>query len=326
MIPSDQFVLFYNEIFKYLEKLGPEARRRYYDRVSERQEQFCLKLFQEKGLDGMREYWGRIKVEENCKTWRADRTGDLAKYGDFIEGGQAVCPSLTKALQSETGACRSYCEHCPGWVMPIFTKSGFFAVYDINGRTEPNCYNVISKSRELIEDRYNKRLALHGTDLVTTNMPVGMVHGRIADGDKYEGLHPRFKKAFAWLRETDLGSLTAGRHAIDGDDIYANVMPEAALEPYAADATMEAHRRYIDVQVPVSGPETYGYVYDDRGQTAADFNVKDDYILFRNPAMRPITVEPGGFVAFFPPGGAHAPNRTEGPKRTIRKLVVKVRM
>ena len=77
MLPSDQFVLFYNEIFKFLEKIGPEARQKYYARVSERQAQFCLKLFQEKGLDGMREYWGRIKVEENCKTWSADTSEDV---------------------------------------------------------------------------------------------------------------------------------------------------------------------------------------------------------------------------------------------------------
>lgn len=324
MLPSDQFVLFYNEIFKYLEKRGPEARRRYYDRVSERQAQFCLKLFQEKGLDGMREYWGRIKVEENCKTWRSESPEDIAKYGDFIEGGQAVCPSLTKALQSETGPCRSYCEHCPGWVMPLFTKSGFYAVYDINGRTEPNCYNVISRNRDLIEDRYNKRLALHGTDLVTTNMPIGEVNGRIADGAKYEGLNPRFGKAFAWLNATDLKSLKPGRHVIDGDDVYANVM-DVDLKPWNPEAKLEAHRAYIDVHVPISGEETDGYAYDERGRTAADFNAKDDYCLFTNPKMRPITLKPGEFAAFFPACGAHAPNQTLGESRKHRKLVVKVR-
>ena len=324
MLPSDQFVLFYNEIFKYLEKLGPEARRKYYDRVSERQAQFCLKLFQEKGLDGMREYWGRIKVEENCKTWAADTAEDVKKYGDFIEGGQAVCPSLTKALQSETGPCRTYCEHCPGWVMPIFTKSGFFAVYDINSRTEPNCYNVISKNRDLIEDRYNKRLALHGTDLVTTNMPIGEVNGKIADGERYVGLNPRFAKAFAWLQTTDLAALGLGRHEIDGDDVYANVM-EVELKRWSADATLEAHHAYIDVHVPISGEETVGYAYDERCRTAADFNVKDDYCLVKNAKMRPITLKPGEFAAFFPPCGAHAPNQIFGESRRHKKLVVKVR-
>jgi len=162
--------------------------------------------------------------------------------------------------------------------------------------------------------------ALFGDDL-----PIGMVHGRIADGEKYVGLHPRFAKAFAWLRTTDLAALAAGRHTIDGDDIFANVMPEAPLSPYAADATMEGHRRYIDIQVPLSGPETYGYIYDETAKTSSAFDVEKDYVLFKNPKMRPITIEPGGFIIFFPPGGAHAPNLTTDARRKIRKLVIKVR-
>lgn len=153
----------------------------------------------------------------------------------------------------------------------------------------------------------------------------GMVHGRLADSAKFEALHPRFAKAFAWLRATDLVRLAPGRHEIDGDDIYANVSDAAVLEPYAADATMEAHRAYIDVHVPVSGAETYGYAYDETAKTSPAFDVAKDYCLFKNPAMRKITIEPGEFIAFLPPCGAHAPNRTTGTKRTIRKIVVKVR-
>ena len=45
MIPSDHFVYFYNEIFKELEKLGPEALDRYYARVADRQANFTLDAF-----------------------------------------------------------------------------------------------------------------------------------------------------------------------------------------------------------------------------------------------------------------------------------------
>ena len=37
MIPSDHFVKFYNEIFKYLEKKSPGELDRYYARVADRQ-------------------------------------------------------------------------------------------------------------------------------------------------------------------------------------------------------------------------------------------------------------------------------------------------
>ena len=321
MVPSDQFVLFYNEIFKYLEKKGPMALRRYYDRVSLRQEDFCLKLFREKGLKGMYEYWERIRIEENCDSWHR-----LAPDASYMEGGQTVCPSLTKALKSETGPCRVYCDHCPGWVLPIMTKAGYYYVYNIISRTRPTCEVFIApfKNRTLAEDRQNKWLEEFGDDLIRSNVEPSFYRGTIANSRNFENLHPRFKRAFGWLRETDLAALKPGRHVIDGEEIYANVM-EVELKPYSQDAQLEAHRDYIDIHVPVSGEETCGYVYDETGRTSADFNSKDDYCLLRNAKMRAITFKPGEFAAFMPPCGAHAPNQTFGEMRKHRKLVVKVK-
>ena len=67
MIPSDHFVYFYNEIFKELEKLGPEALDKYYARVADRQAYFTLEAFKRDGLKGMYDYWERIRIEENCQ-------------------------------------------------------------------------------------------------------------------------------------------------------------------------------------------------------------------------------------------------------------------
>ena len=63
MIPSDHFVRFYNEVFKFLDPIGglPD----YYLEISRDQELHCLKLFWEKGLAGMKEYWDGIVKEEN---------------------------------------------------------------------------------------------------------------------------------------------------------------------------------------------------------------------------------------------------------------------
>lgn len=42
MIPSDQFVRFYNEVFKFLDAQGGGALEDYYRAVSEQQERHCL--------------------------------------------------------------------------------------------------------------------------------------------------------------------------------------------------------------------------------------------------------------------------------------------
>ena len=66
MIPSDHFVRFYNEVFKYISSKGKAELEKYYDRVSKNQEYHCLDLFCKKGLQGMYEYWEHIRIEENC--------------------------------------------------------------------------------------------------------------------------------------------------------------------------------------------------------------------------------------------------------------------
>ena len=66
MIPSDHFVKFYNEVFKFLDRRGNGELEKYYQLVSCNQEFHCLELFREKGLAGMYEYWEHIRIEENC--------------------------------------------------------------------------------------------------------------------------------------------------------------------------------------------------------------------------------------------------------------------
>ncbi len=132
MIPSDQFVRFYNEVFKFLDAQGGNALEEYYRVVSEQQEMYCLELFKAQGLAGMKAYWGRIAVEENC-----DMCGTL--YPDRFELVMNRCPSLAKAMDNDAGAFPRYCDHCPGWVIPLLEKAGFHCEYDMFDRTVPQC-------------------------------------------------------------------------------------------------------------------------------------------------------------------------------------------
>lgn len=136
MIPSDQFVRFYNEVFKFLEAQGGTALEDYYRIVSEQQEMHCLELFKTQGLAGMKAYWDRIAVEENC-----DMQGTL--YADRYELVMSRCPSLSKALDNDAGAFPRYCDHCPGWIIPLLEKAGYSCEYDIIDRTMPQCRMII---------------------------------------------------------------------------------------------------------------------------------------------------------------------------------------
>jgi len=165
MIPSDHFVYFYNEIFKELEKLGPAALDKYYQRVAERQAYFTLDAFKKDGLKGMYDYWERIRVEENC-----DSDNDLHAADGFYQSRQNKCPSLTKALESDAGPCRSYCNHCPGWVLRVMTSAGYYCVFNIKSRTVAKCAKFVTKDRALAERKKCEWIAEYGSDVVYDNL------------------------------------------------------------------------------------------------------------------------------------------------------------
>lgn len=162
MIPSDHFVLFYNEVFRYIASRGKEELEKYYGRVSKNQEYHCLELFQRDGLKGMYEYWEHIRVEENC-VMQNHLTEDCYSF-EFFE-----CPSLSKNLDNDAGCCPVYCQHCPGWILPIMTKAGVFAVYNLISPTEPRCEMFVYKDEAKAAAKALELEAKYGKEVVLTN-------------------------------------------------------------------------------------------------------------------------------------------------------------
>jgi len=75
--------------------------------------------------------------------------------------------------------------------------------------------------------------------------------------EKYDYLSEKFKKAFTFLRDTDLAALPVGNVPIDGNEVYANVQSYSTMD--AADCPFESHKEYFDVQYVVEGEECFGY-------------------------------------------------------------------
>ncbi|MBQ6137265.1 MAG: YhcH/YjgK/YiaL family protein [Kiritimatiellae bacterium] len=145
------------------------------------------------------------------------------------------------------------------------------------------------------------------------------IFGRLADSAAFESLHPLFPKAFAFLRRPDIASLAPGRYGIDGDRCWASVA-DLELSPAAEKMKYEVHRRYIDIQAPLTGPETFGVLESSGGP---EFDDERD-IGFFEAGGRCVTVAPGEFAVFMPGDGAHAPGHSDDGPRTVRKVVVKV--
>lgn len=138
-----------------------------------------------------------------------------------------------------------------------------------------------------------------------------MILDSLENRARYYALNPRLEKAFDYLLSTDLGALPAGRHAIDGDDVFINVMDVDLKRP--ADAKLEIHDRYLDIQVLVRGErEAFGWSQRDRvTRPLGAFDVQKDIRFYDDVPQTYYEVTSGQFTLLFPED-AHAPMVGEG--------------
>lgn len=148
----------------------------------------------------------------------------------------------------------------------------------------------------------------------------------IFDRLEHHHLYPlgaAWREAFAFLQAAT-PALADGKHHLRGDKLFAIVM-DYRTQP-AETSELEAHRRYLDIQMLLAGREGVAC------HTVADLQVLQPYDpatdaeLYRIPPVAParFILTPGTFLAFFP-HDAHMPclSLEHGPE-PVRKVVVKV--
>ena len=107
----------------------------------------------------------------------------------------------------------------------------------------------------------------------------------------------------------------------DGDNAYLKI--EDAKGRKTEEAVYERHDKYIDIQMPLSMPESYGWKAQSLlGEEQAPYDVAGDFTFYRDPVEMVFTLSPGEFVIFFPED-AHAPCIGNGK---MKKMVVKVKL
>jgi biofilm protein TabA len=142
---------------------------------------------------------------------------------------------------------------------------------------------------------------------------------RLDQAERYFGLHPAFQKAFLFLRQKSLSELAPGKHEIDGDRLFCTVSKGPGRK--RAEAKLEAHRRYIDIQFVIQGTDEMGWrPTADCKLLDADYDDQKDLIFFKDPPKQWVKVPSGSFAIFFPEV-AHAPLVSND---TIHKVVIKV--
>lgn len=151
-----------------------------------------------------------------------------------------------------------------------------------------------------------------------------MILADIKDRERYYTLIPALRELFDFVLSHDFTDMPAGRVEVDGDRLFINVS-ETCLKP-KEQQKLEVHRRYIDVQIPLSTSESVAWtpLSDLKTESEQPFNEQDDFALYDEMGQNYITVRPGQFYIMFPED-AHGPIIGEGPiKKLIGKILIQV--
>ncbi len=136
----------------------------------------------------------------------------------------------------------------------------------------------------------------------------------------YYGLNSGFEKAFGFLSRKDLSNLATGKYEIDEDRIFAIIVNELGETAKEA-GLLEVHRKYVDIQLVLSGTDEMGWKPKALCTNPADdFDEESDAQNFTDKPDGWFAVPPNYYAIFFPED-AHMAMFSSG---IIHKVIVKV--
>lgn len=147
-----------------------------------------------------------------------------------------------------------------------------------------------------------------------------MIIDTIENLGKYVALNPLFADVVEFLKNNDLQTIEEGKHFIKDKDLFVNIQVAKGKTQEAA--VLETHIEMIDIQIPITCEETFGYtpLCD---LPDFEYNAEKDITKYgETKAQTYVTVKPGQFVIFFPQDG-HAPCIINQPE--IKKAIFKVK-
>ena len=132
----------------------------------------------------------------------------------------------------------------------------------------------------------------------------------------------QWEALFRWIAQTDLLSIPAGRHPIEGTQLVASV--EDSQNGPLEKRNSENHFQHIDFQYVVKGVERFGLL--DHNSSWPKDQWKPDVMHYHYDASRVRFVDsrPDRFFIFFPDDRHIAKVNNDSDNQDIRVIVIKV--
>lgn len=147
-----------------------------------------------------------------------------------------------------------------------------------------------------------------------------MIIDKLENLKNYASVNPLFPKVVEFLQQHDLNTLEAGKHEIVGKDLFVNIQMAKGKTP--DEAVIETHDKMIDIQIPLTAAETFGYTQRDQLPQVA-YNAEKDITKYPDLAADSYVTCLSGMMAIFFPQDGHAPCIAGVPE--IKKAIFKVK-
>ena len=146
-----------------------------------------------------------------------------------------------------------------------------------------------------------------------------MLLDRLTNAARYRTVHPGIAAGLDYLTRTNWRDLPVGKHAIYGERLW--IIVEHPQGKGREHARLEAHRRYIDIQLCHAGHEVIGWKPTADCRTLTEpYQDSRDIMFFGDAADTWLDLSGDKFLVLFPED-AHAPLAGTG---AMQKAIVKV--
>ncbi len=150
-----------------------------------------------------------------------------------------------------------------------------------------------------------------------------MIFDTLSNIEKYKGINKNLDQAIDFICGTDFSDSLEGKTAVCDAFYYTK---SAMQTGDITDAPFEAHRRFADIFIPLSGRELVKTAAVDSLIVTYAYQEEDDYCLLEGPAQANVINTPDTFTILFPQDAHNSAGSVDGKVTDLEKIVVKVRV
>lgn len=134
----------------------------------------------------------------------------------------------------------------------------------------------------------------------------------------YTSLNENFKTVFDYIKTHDLTKMECGSYELDGKNLFFNLQ-EGETKPTQK---LEAHKKYIDIQIVIKGEEYMGYTNIKNTTIKEEYNEEKD-VMFLEGNVDKVKATNKHFVIFYPQD-AHMPSLSVAEPQIVKKAIFKI--